>query len=225
MSWTIDWHASPMIREGNIHRVTDRGRLLHVALILLVASSAWATEMRGAQTSSGLVRVAISTEAGEIRLDLDMERAPVSVLNFLHYVDEGLYENGSFYRAVRTDNQPSDSIRIQVVQGGMDRSRRDLAPAPIRLEGTRETGLRHLDGTISMARSGPDTGRAEFFICVGDQPELDEGGRRNPDGFGFAAFGRVTEGMDVVRTILAGPTEGQRLIRAVRILRIDRLSP
>ena len=91
------------------------------------------------------------------------------------------------------------------------------------LERTRDTGLRHLDGTLSMARAGPDTATSDFFICIGDQPELDFGGKRNPDGQGFAAFGRVTKGMDVVRRIQQAPAEGQTLTPPVSILNIERL--
>jgi len=99
-------------------------------------------------------------------------------------------------------------VKIEVIQGGIARARREDQLPPIRMESTGETGLRHLNGVLSIARAGPDTGRAEFFICIGDQPELDQGGRRNPDGWGFAAFGRVIGGMDVVRRI---QTRGPRL--------------
>lgn len=205
--------------------LTGRRRRIGVTFSLLALSPAWTAEGRGLQAPQDPVRVAIATEMGEIHVDIDVANAPVTASNFLRYVDGGLYEGGSFYRVVRTDNQPNDSVRIEVVQAGMERSRRDEAWPAIRLEGTAETGLRHLDGVISVARAGPDTGRAEFFICIGDQPELDEGGRRNPDGLGFAAFGRVTSGMEVVRAIQAGTTDGQRLVRPIRILRVDRLLP
>ncbi|HUR36217.1 MAG TPA: peptidylprolyl isomerase, partial [Terriglobales bacterium] len=95
---------------------------------------------------------------------------------------------------------------------------------PIALERTTATGLKHVDGAISMARDGPDTATSDFFLCVGPQPELDFGGKRNPDGQGFAAFGRVTKGMDVVRKIQAAPSKGQKLIPPVRIIKIERIS-
>jgi len=123
---------------------------------------------------------------------------------------------------VRPDNQPDDSIRIEVVQAGTDRSMAARLRPAIPLERTSATGLSHLDGTLSMARAGPDTGRASFFICLGDQPELDYGGARNPDGQGFAAFGRVTAGMDVVRRIQAGRVEGQRLVEPVVVTSVRR---
>ena len=176
-------------------------------------------------TSADEVRVRMATDLGDLEIAVDTVRAPITARNFLFYVDEGLYEGGSFYRAVRMDNQPRNDIKIEVIQGGLNRDLRDRAQPPIRLEGTAETGLRHLDGVVSMARAGPDTGRAEFFICIGAQPELDEGGRRNPDGLGFAAFGRVVSGMDVVRSIQARETDGQTLAQPVRILRANRVRP
>jgi peptidyl-prolyl cis-trans isomerase A (cyclophilin A) len=92
------------------------------------------------------------------------------------------------------------------------------------LERTNVTGLRHIDGTLSMARSGPDTATASFFICIGDQPELDFGGRRNRDGQGFAAFGQVIEGMDVVRAINRSAAEGQTLRPPIALVRVERLN-
>lgn len=123
-----------------------------------------------------------------------------------------------FHRAVRMDNQPQNDIKIEVIQGAANSARRSEFPAAIPLERTSVTRLTHKDGTLSMARSGPDTGRAEFFICIGDQPELDFGGKRNADGQGFAAFGRVVRG--IVRTIQGLPANGQTLQQPVRIVRV-----
>ena len=92
------------------------------------------------------------------------------------------------------------------------------------LETTRKTGLKHVDGAISMARDGPDTATSDFFICVGPQPELDFAGKRNPDGQGFAAFGRVVNGMDIVRKIQTAPSKGQKLIPPVKIMKIERIA-
>jgi len=121
---------------------------------------------------------------------------------------------------VTPDNQPNDTIRIAVIQGGLaewdNYPRHEVAGIP--LERTTMTGLKHLDGTISMARMTPDSANSEFFICVGDQPELDFGGRRNPDGQGFAAFGQVVEGMDVVHAINTSPQEGQGLKPPIEIM-------
>jgi peptidyl-prolyl cis-trans isomerase A (cyclophilin A) len=193
------------------------GRLLSLGLVLLAV---FVPPTLCAQT-----RVTLLTEHGDIVLELDRERAPVTSQNFLRYVEAGLYEAGSIYRTVRDDNQPNDSVRIAVIQGGIDAERRGEAFEPIRMESTNETGLRHLDGVLSMARDRPDSARGEFFICVGDQPELDYGGRRNPDGWGFAAFGRVVEGMDLVRRINRMPADGQMLTTPVRILAIYREDP
>ena len=119
-------------------------------------------------------------------------------------------------------NQPNDAVKIEVIQGGISADYPRTGEASIPLERTSVTGLRHLDGTISMARLTPDSANSGFFICIGDQPELDFGGRRNPDGQGFAAFGRVTSGMDAVRAIQQSPHEEQRLTPPVPITRIRR---
>lgn len=164
------------------------------------------------------------TDAGDIHIAVDTLRAPVTASNFLRYVDRTLYTGGTFYRAVRLDNQPNDSVKIEVIQGGMDRARREEAMEAIRLERTDETGLRHVDGALSMARSGPNSARAEFFITIGAQPSLDAGGARNPDGLGFAVFGRVLSGMEVVREVQQGETEGQTLVRRVGIHFVERVA-
>ena len=167
--------------------------------------------------------VVIETAAGAIHVVLEDDKAPGTVANFLGYVDAGLYDGGRFHRVVRMDNQPNDAIRIEVIQGGVKLERMTENGAPVALERTSVTGLRHQDGTISMARFEPDSAVSDFFICIGDQPELDFGGMRNPDGQGFAAFGQVTQGMDVVRTIQSGTTDGQTLISPARIVAIRRV--
>ncbi len=177
-----------------------------------------------AQTHAGMITVRIATTAGSILVALDSAKAPITTANFLRYVDGGYYTNGSFFRTVRADNQPRDSVRIGVIQGGPDSTKNGDAFGPIPLERTTATGLRHLDGTISMARDGPNTATSSFFICIGDQPSLDFGGHRNPDGQGFAAFGRVIAGMDVVRRIQSDPADGQRLAPPVTILGIERVA-
>lgn len=174
--------------------------------------------LAAAQTAP--VPVVIETELGTIEAEIDAVHAPISAANFLRYVDAGLYEGARFHRTVKPDNQPNNEVKIEVVQAGTAPRTRQFDPIP--LERTSVTGLKHKDGTLSMARNGPDTATSDFSICVGDQPSLDFGGKRNPDGQGFAAFGRVTKGMDVVRKIQAAPAEGQRLTPPVRILRITR---
>jgi peptidyl-prolyl cis-trans isomerase A (cyclophilin A) len=171
--------------------------------------------------AQALPRVIIETELGEIEAEVDSIRAPVTAANFLRYVDLGFFRFARFHRTVREENQPADKVKIAVVQAGLDTLRVKDFP-PIQLERTRATGLSHKDGTISMARDGPDTATSDFFICIGDQPSLDFGGKRNPDGQGFAAFGRVLLGMDVVRGIHQSPADGQTLEPPVRIVNIRR---
>lgn len=165
-------------------------------------------------------RVLIATELGTIEVEVEAVKAPVTAVNFLSYVDAGLYDGSSFFRVVTMENQPQSPVKIEVIQGGDVPD--EKAFAPIAHETTAVTGLRHLDGAVSMARAEPGTASCSFFICVGDQPELDFGGKRNPDGQGFAAFGRVTAGMDVVRKIHQVPSEGQYLKTPVKILSIAR---
>jgi peptidyl-prolyl cis-trans isomerase A (cyclophilin A) len=171
------------------------------------------------------VAVVIETTMGAITAELYVEAAPITAENFLTYTDDRVFDGGSFFRSVRMDNQPNDSVRIEVIQGGPDASVNDRMRAAIPLERTTVTGLLHVDGAISMARGGPDTARASFFICIGDQPSLDFGGNRNLDGQGFAVFGRVVEGMDVARSIQQQPVDAQQLRDPVRILRVRRLEP
>ena len=166
--------------------------------------------------------VVIKTLLGDIRISIDEDVAPATAANFLRYVDEELYDGGSFFRTVHANNQPLDSIRIAVVQGGARSDADGRFFEPILLERTSKTGLKHLDGTVSMARGGPDTATHSFFFCIGDQPELDFGGKRNPDGQGFAAFGQVLDGSDVIRAIQMSPHEAQRLQPTIRILSVRR---
>lgn len=191
-------------------------RLLLVLLAALLAPDAGAP---------GQVHVVIETSIGDIEVALEPDRAPGTVANFLRYVDGGMYDGGRFHRAVRLDNQVRQDVKIEVVQAGRDAERAPLRPGfgPIPLERTSVTGLRHVDGAISMARTTADSAVSDFFICIGDQPTLDFGGARNEDGQGFAVFGRVTAGMDVVRTIQGGATnEREQLRDPVAIVRIRR---
>ena len=174
-------------------------------------------------TASPLVR--LHTTLGIIEAELAADKAPASVANFLRYVDADRYTGGQFHRTVtlHPDNQPNSTVKIEVIQGGVNPEFTEKDWPAITLERTRDTGLRHLDGTLSMARAGPDTATSDFFVCIGDQPELDFGGKRNPDGQGFAAFGRVTKGLDIIRKIQSAPADGQKLTPPVRIVKIERL--
>jgi peptidyl-prolyl cis-trans isomerase A (cyclophilin A) len=168
------------------------------------------------------IHVVIQTEIGEIELALDGQDAPVTTNNFLRYVDGGFYDGGRFHRTVTQSNQPDNQIKIEVVQAGTNPARSKEGFAPITLERTNKTGLKHLDGTVSMGRRGPDTATSDFFICIGDQPSLDFGGKRNPDGQGFAAFGHVVRGMDIARKIQKAPADGQNLTPPIAILKAFR---
>jgi peptidyl-prolyl cis-trans isomerase A (cyclophilin A) len=180
----------------------------------------------GAKSKRNPPQVLIQTELGEIEVEVDAERAPVTAENFLKYVDAGQYDGGRFHRAVKLkpDNQPDKQIKIEVIQAGVNPEKEKQGFPPIKLERTSVTGLKHKNGVISMARDGADTATSDFFICIGDQPELDFGGKRNPDGQGFAAFGRVVKGMDVARKIQQAPVVGQRLAPPVKIIKIKRIS-
>jgi len=162
--------------------------------------------------------VRIHTSKGEIVVELYPDLAPVTAQNFLEHVEKGTYTNSLFYRVVRMDNQPNNEVKIEVIQGGLfEDDILDTIP-PIIHESTDLTRILHTDGVISMARMEPGTASTEFFICIGDQPSLDFGGKRNPDGQGFAAFGRVITGMEVARAIQAEPDDGQYLVERVSIL-------
>ena len=166
-------------------------------------------------------RVVIKTEMGDITVEIYADKAPVTGLNFLKYVQENLYKGAFFYRVVTMDNQPDDSIRIEVIQGGLYEDDHPAMLSPIFHETTAETGILHKNGVISMARWEPGTATSEFFICLGDQPDLDYGGRRNPDGQGFAAFGQVIKGMNVVKKIHVQPADGKYLNPVIPILEVS----
>jgi len=163
----------------------------------------------------------IETEVGNIKFEVYPEKAPISVANFLKYVELANYDSANFHRVVRMDNQPNDSIRIEVIQGTFTGKGNSFGP--ITHETTNNIGLLHKDGAVSMARGKPGTASTHFFICINDQPELDYGGKRNPDGQGFAVFGQVIEGMDVVRKIQSGETDYQTLKKKVNINQIKKV--
>ncbi|MFW6289599.1 MAG: peptidylprolyl isomerase [Mariniphaga sp.] len=151
------------------------------------------------------------TPFGKITIEVDTINAPLTAKNFLKHVSGGTFEEAVFYRTVHADNQSAGSVKLEVIQGGLFHDEKIAQHKGIFHETTKATGLKHLDGTISMARSEPGTASTEFFICIGEQPELDFGGKRNSDGQGFAAFGKVIHGMKVVRKIQKLPHEGQYL--------------
>ena len=186
-----------------------------------------------------MTRVRFVTDLGDILVEIFDQQAPRTARHFLSYVDEGYYNGASFYRTVRSaDNQPKNDVKIDVVEAGFyndyylqamqadmiegkpyDESKGRIGSHPvIGLEPTSETGIKHLDGTITLGRTSPDAVDDALVICIGEQPELDAGGRRHPDGLGFPAFGRVVAGMEVAREIYRLPAIGQKIIAEVRIL-------
>jgi peptidyl-prolyl cis-trans isomerase A (cyclophilin A) len=201
-----------------------RGLFIAFLVTTLVSSTGYTDDstIPGDSTKTA-VRVALETDRGTILVEVYPQAAPVSAGDFLHYVDEGLYDDAGFYRVVRPDNDNGTPV-ISAVQGGVLDA--GAPPAGIAHETTAATGLRHIDGTVSIARGPPGTGSAAaFFIVLGDQPSLDLGGLRNPDAQGFAAFGKVIDGMELVREINAikadAPTDddyvrGQILVEPVR---------
>ena len=200
-------------------------------ILLALALSAVVSTTALVSTQAKTVRVRVQTELGDIVLEVDPVKAPITTANFLKYVDAGHYDAGVFHRTVKMDNQPESPVKIEVIQAGVNPARaRDGYPA-IALERTSVTGLLHTDGAVSMARGGPDSATSGWFICINDQPSLDFGGARNPDGQGFAAFGRVVSGMDVVRNIQSAPSsparttnaEAQRLTPPIKIVNVSRV--
>jgi peptidyl-prolyl cis-trans isomerase A (cyclophilin A) len=165
----------------------------------------------------------IRTELGDIFLELYAHNVPITVANFERLVEEGAYSNSRFYRTVHEDNQPNDTTKIGVIQGGLKDDKSHTYSSIVH-ETTDQTGIDHVDGTISMARLEPGTASTEFFICIDDQPELNYGGSRNPDGQGFAAFGKVTKGMEIVRAIQYKGDDNQYLSNPVVISNIELLT-
>lgn len=168
--------------------------------------------------------IVFETDLGSIEAELYIKEAPITAGNFLRHIDSGTFveHQALFYRVVRPNNQPYSAVKIVVIQGGLFED--DLVDSilPIEHETTQTTGILHTDGVLSMARNEPGTASTEFFICIGNHPGLDYGGSRNSDGQGFAAFGKVIKGMDVVLQIQELPDERQYLLEPVPILSIRR---
>src|SRR4051812_30215872 len=153
--------------------------------------------------------VEIQTSVGDVEVELYPMQAPKSVAAFLSYVDSGFYKNATFYRVLNDENQPSDAFKSQLIQGGLwGTGKRKKLPG-IPHESTLQTKILHKNGTISLARLEPGTANTEFFICIGDQPGYDYGGENNADGQGYATFGRVVKGLDIVRKIYNQPENDQ----------------
>ena len=194
-------------------------RTMMTAAVLVALGLTSCATTSGAQESP---RVVIGTDAGRMVVELDLARAPLSTCNFLSYVTDGDYDDGRFFRTVvsATNDNPNP---IDVIQAATPRGDDDHLRPPIPLERTRDTGLSHVAGTISMARDGPDTATSSFFIVTHDTPALDFGGGRNPDGQGFAAFGRLVVGLDVARRIQMSPANTQERLTPPVVIRSARI--
>ena len=202
-----------------MNKITGKLRVAAIGTLIAVLLLACAGAAKDAPDT-----VVLATELGDIVIEVYTARAPHSARSFLDFVDAGLYEGATFYRTVMPENDKGEPP-ISVIQGGLDDDSNTMSPVPH--ETTQDTGILHTDGIVSLARTEPGTANAAaFFICIGDQPGLDFGAKRNPDGLGFAAFGKVTTGMDVVLAIhqreALGPsdsdyTKGQMITRPVLI--------
>jgi len=203
-----------------IHRIALTMLFAAVASPVFAQGSPAAAQPEAQAPKDDPIRVALDTEAGRIIIALDRARAPVTAANFLKYVESGKLTGESFYRAMPYGEGG-------LVQGGITSNAAKLLP-PIAHEPTDKTGLKHLAGSVSMAHLGPGTARSDFFILTTDIPALDATGNDQ----GFAVFGRVVEGMEVVKKILASPVsptkgegsmKGQILEPSVKIMRATRL--
>ncbi len=176
------------------------------------------------QSNSKMPHVLIKTEYGDIELELYPEKAPKTVASFLANIDAGIYKDVSFYRVLKNEDVPEE-YNQGVIQGGVFRAKPELVPGlkKVEHESPKQTGLTHESGTISMARTTPGSATSEFFICIGDQKQFDSSSRGNSDGLGYAAFGKVVEGMKVVRKIQNKKSNGESFIYPVNISNIKKL--
>jgi peptidyl-prolyl cis-trans isomerase A (cyclophilin A) len=167
--------------------------------------------------------IIIKTSAGDMEVLLFPEKAPKTVSAFLSYVDSGFYKNSSFYRVLSRDNQPTGANAAELIQGGIYKTNinRDYLPG-IPHEPTSQTGILHEHGTISLARLEPGTAGTEFFICIGENPSFNAGGISRGDTLGYAAFGKVIKGLDVLMSIYNRHEVDQEFTPPVGIANIKR---
>ena len=177
------------------------------------------------QKNTTTPHIEIQTEKGDIEIELYPLQAPQTVAAFLSYIDSGYYNNATFYRVLSNDNQPSNAPKTELIQGGIwkTRNREAMHLKGIPHESTAQTHILHTDGVLSLARLEPGTGTTEFFICIGKQPGLDYGGENVEDKQGYATFGKVVKGMDIVRKIYRQPESDQYFDPPVAIYNIKRL--
>jgi peptidyl-prolyl cis-trans isomerase A (cyclophilin A) len=190
-----------------------------ICVVLLLAFAACKTK------STGNPHVEISTRFGDIEIELYPRQAPITVAAFLSYIDSGYYKTASFYRVLVDEDQPSYAPKSEIIQGGIWKANNQLLQRipGIKHETTAQTKLSHTNGTVSLARQEPGTANTEFFICVGDQPGFDFGGENNPDGQGYAAFGRVVKGMNVVNRMYVAPERDGQFTPQIYITGMRRL--
>lgn len=190
-------------------------RLIFLLLVVVLSCN---------QADDKTPHVLIETRLGDIELELYPEKAPVTVAAFLSYVDSGYYSNSSFYRVLKADELPNPN-NTGIIQGGIWQTKPEIKVrlSGIKHESTAQSGLTHQSGTVSLARTTPGSASSEFFICIGDQSPLDAGRRGTEDGQGFAAFGKVIEGMPIVRKIQEQKSHGDAFDKKIEIYKIKRL--
>lgn len=182
------------MRKPAFHFISNLGLFIWMAIAILACQS---------PEKTGLPHVIIETGYGEIEIELYTDKAPLTSNAFLRYIDSGYYDQSNFYRVLNMYNQPSNAPKAFLIQGGIWKSNNDLAQSlpGIPHESTKQTGILHKEGTISMARNEPGSAGPEFFIMVEEETGFDFGGENMEDGLGFAAFGSVVKGMPIVRKI------------------------
>ena len=186
-------------------------RRLICILVLFLASSSCKN------SGNSNPEVIIETNVGDIRAELYPDKAPKTVAAFQQLVKQNVYNDATFYRVLKAEQMPSD-FNTGIIQGGVYGSDKKFPLIPH--ESTRQSGLSHTSGTISMARTKPGTASSEFFICIGDQSPLDAGRRGTEDSLGMAAFGKVIKGMDVVKKIHNKPSVGDAFVEKIKIRKI-----
>ncbi len=194
-----------------------KGLMKNIFFVLMFMLTACGTKYKNPH-------IEIQTEFGDIEIELYPDRAPKTVAAFLSYIDSGYFKRSSFYRVLNDENQPSNAPKTELIQGGIWKTNNKLTSQlkGIPHETTQQTKISHKNGVISLARVAPGTATTEFFICIGDQPGLDYGGENMEDHQGYAAFGKVVKGMDVVRKIYSKNEDGQYFSPPVGIFDIVR---
>lgn len=212
------------IRNEQILLFFVKKRMRRFSLLLSLLSLILISGCTGNQYKDPTIQ--IKTIFGDIYVELYPDKAPKTVSGFLSYVDAGYFKETNFYRVLKREDQPSNAFKSEIIQGGLWRSdlEKQKSIPGIPHETTKETGILHKAGVISLARNEPGTANTEFFICVTDQPVYDYGGGASPETekLGYSAFGKVVKGFDVVKKIHAQPDIGAQFVTPVRIFDIVR---